>query len=129
MKKIFLPLLAICLLFMAFQCEDDANLTKEQEQQELVALKQRIENLAETSVCNENTQCKFIAFGSKPCGGPWGYLIYSTSIDVEELESKVGEYNQKQSDFNTKYGIISDCSAVMPPTSLTCENNTCIPVY
>jgi hypothetical protein len=129
MKKIFLPLLAICLLFMAFQCEDDVNLTKEEEQQELVALKQTIENLAETSVCNENTQCKFIAFGSKPCGGPWGYLIYSTSINVEELESMVADYNQKQADFNTKYSVISDCSAVMPPTSLTCENNTCIPIY
>lgn len=129
MKKIFLPLLAICLLSMAFQCEDDANVTKEQEQQELVALKQTIENLAETSVCNENTQCKFIAFGSKPCGGPWGFLIYSTSIDFENLETLVEEYNQKEADFNTKYGIISDCSAIMPPSGLTCENNTCIAIY
>lgn len=129
MKKIFLPLLAICLLFMAFQCEEDANLTKEQEQHELVALKQTIENLAETSVCNETTECKFIAFGSKACGGPKSYLIYSTSIDVEKLEMLVETYNQKDADFNRKYGVISDCSAVMPPTGLKCENNTCVAIY
>lgn len=129
MKKIFLPLLAICLLFMAFQCEDDANLTKEQEQQELAALKQTIEELANASVCDENTECKFIAFGSKPCGGPWSYLVYATSIDVAKLEMLVEAYNQKEADFNTTYGVASDCAFVMPPTSLICENNTCIPVY
>ncbi len=129
MKKAFLPLLAICLLLTAFQCEDDADVTKEEDQQELATLKQTIENLAETSVCNENTECKFIAFGSKPCGGAKGYLIYSTSINVNELEAMVEQYNQKEADFNTKYGIISDCSVALPPTGMRCENNICIPIY
>jgi len=114
---------------MAFQCEDQTNITKEQEQQELATLKQAIENLAKTAVCNENTACKFIALGSKPCGGPWSYLIYSASINVDELENLVENYNQKEALFNTKYGVISDCSFLMPPNGLGCENNTCIPIY
>ncbi|OYX28229.1 MAG: hypothetical protein B7Z06_02130 [Flavobacteriales bacterium 32-35-8] len=129
MKNTFFALLLICLAFTAFKCDDDAPVGFEEDKQELISLQKTIQDLADTSVCNETTECKFLAFGSKPCGGPWSYLIYSTSIDVEKLEMLVETYNQKQADFNTKYGIISDCSAVMPPTSLTCENNTCVPVY
>ena len=114
---------------MAFQCEDDSNPTMEYEENALMASKKIIEDLAATSVCNESTECKYIAFGSKPCGGPLGYLIYSTSIDVNTLEQLVEEYNQNQADFNTKYGVFSDCTIVNPPSSLICENNTCIAVY
>lgn len=129
MKKIFLPIFAVSMLFMAFQCEDDTNLTKEKDQKELTTLKQTIEDLADTSVCNENTECKFIAFGSKACGGPKSYLIYSTSIDVGKLKTLVESYNQKDADFNRKHGIISDCAVVNPPTSLSCKNNICMAIY
>ncbi len=129
MKKTYFLLFVICSLFMAFQCEDDSNLIMEDEQKALMVSKKIIEDLAATSVCNENTKCKFIAFGSKPCGGPWSYLIYSTSIDVEKLENMVATYNANEADFNQKWGVVSDCSAALPPRSINCENNTCIPVY
>jgi len=129
MKNTVFALLLICLAFTAFKCDDDASFGLEEDKKELASLQKTIQDLADTSVCNENTECKFIPFGSKACGGPKSYLIYSTSIDVEKLEMLVEAYNQKEADFNKKYGIISDCSAVMPPTSLTCENNTCILVY
>jgi len=129
MKKTLLILFTIGLLFTVFQCEDDSKLTQEQERQELVTLKQTIEDLASQSVCNENTECKFIAFGSKPCGGPWSYLIYSTSIDENKLETLVEQYNLKELAFNNRYPIYSDCSYVSPPSSVKCENNTCVPVY
>ncbi len=129
MKNTFIALLLICLIFTAFKCDDDSSFAFEEDKKELAALKQTIEDVANASVCNENTECKFVAFGSKPCGGPWGYLIYSTSIDVETLETLVEEYNQKEADFNTNHNVISDCAFVMPPTGLICENNTCIPVY
>lgn len=129
MKKPYFLLFVICLLFMAFQCEEDIILTQENDKQVLISFKKEIEDLAATSVCNENTECKFIAFGSKPCGGPWSYLIYSTSIDVEKLENMVATYNTNEADFNEKWGVVSDCSAALPPTSINCENNSCIPVY
>ena len=104
-----LTFFTIGVLFTVFQCEDDSKLTQEQERQELVTLKQTIEDLASQSVCNENTECKFIAFGSKPCGGPWSYLIYSTSIDENKLETLVEQYNLKELAFNnnviTSYSI------------------------
>ena len=95
----------------------------------LLDFKQTIEELASSSVCNETTACKYIAFGSKPCGGPWDYLVYSTSINTENLEDLVANYNQQESDFNTKWDIVSDCSVNNPPVNLTCENNTCVANY
>lgn len=124
-----LSIFAVVFLFTAFKCDDNAGLTQEQEQQVLTNLRQAIENLASNSVCNENTECKYIGFGSKPCGGYRSYLIYSTSINVSELEDMVAAYNKKEADFNTKHGIVSDCMAVLPPSTLRCENNTCIAVY
>jgi hypothetical protein len=129
MKKPYLLLFATCLIFMAFQCEDDSISTMEYEQNALIISKKIIEDLAATSVCNESTECQFIAFGSKPCGGPWGYLVYSTSINTDELERLVDVFNQNQDAFNKKWGVVSDCSATLPPSSLLCENNTCIAVY
>ncbi|WNH13893.1 hypothetical protein [Thalassobellus suaedae] len=129
MKKIIVPLFSVCLLFMAFQCEDNNTITMEEEKESLNVSKKIIEDLANTSICNETTTCKFIAFGSKPCGGPWSYLTYSTSIDTDRLEGLVNEFNEKQADFNQKWNIASDCSFVTPPLSIECKNNTCIPVY
>lgn len=128
-SKFILAPLCLLLLFST-QCEDDiAPLTQEDEQQELADLKTEIENLASTSICYDTFECKFIALGSKPCGGPWSYLVYSTSIDTEQLETMVDGYNRKEALYNTEWNIVSDCAIANPPTSVTCENNTCVAVY
>ncbi|WP_282122745.1 hypothetical protein [Algibacter mikhailovii] len=131
MKKAFLPIIIIlCLSLMATQCdEDQASFTQVDEQNELLLLKKEIETLANRSVCNESTACKYIGFGSKPCGGPWEYLVYSTSIDTQNLEALVADYNEQEKTFNTKWGVISDCAIPNPPASLKCENNICIAIY
>ncbi len=123
-------ILSLCLSLMAFQCnEDETSLTQEEEREALNIYKKAIEDLAATAVCNEATECKFIALGSKPCGGPWSYLIYTTSIDTEKLKLWVEDYNKKEALFNAKWGTLSDCGITNPPSSINCENNTCIPVY
>ncbi|WP_242131099.1 hypothetical protein [Aestuariivivens marinum] len=122
-------LLLLCLSFTAFQCDDDAPLTQEQELAQLQDFKSEIEAMVNLSICNETTECKFIAFGSKPCGGPWSYLIYSTSIDVSALEAMVQDYNAKEQAYNQRWNVASDCALVQQPSSITCENNTCVAVY
>ena len=132
MKKL-LPkfiLVPLCLFLFSTQCDDDiAPLTQEDDEQELALLKAEIEDLANTSVCGDTFECKFIALGSKPCGGPWSYLVYSTSIDTEKLENMVEGYNRKEAIYNTEWGIASDCAIENPPTSVTCENNTCVAIF
>ena len=66
--KIILMFLSFSFLFLATQCEDvNVPLTYEEERAQLDIYKETIEDLAATSVCNENTECLFIGFGSKPC--------------------------------------------------------------
>lgn len=120
-------LIPLCLLMLSTQCDENSEPLSKEEQ--LISLKTEIENLANTSICDGIFECKFIAFGSKSCGGPKSYLMYSTSIDTEQLESLVETYNQNETQYNTENGIFSDCSIVIPPTSVNCENNTCVPVY
>ncbi len=75
--------------------------------------------------CSNSGQCEVIAFGSKPCGGPWEYLVYSSSdTDRELLIEKVNTYNQLQNEYNMKNGIGSDCAFVMPP-EVTCTDGQC----
>lgn len=132
MKKIILSLglMSLFMLFTAMSCDDDDNPTTCLDiLQNLQSQKEIVETLAATSVCNENFECRYIAFGSKACGGPKTYLIYTTSIDTLALASLVQDYNQLESEYNVTCNQISDCTAPQPPIGFDCDNNQCIPVF
>ena len=80
-------------------------------------------------MCGDEFECRYIAFGAKPCGGPWEYLIYTTSIDTEELELLVTEFNAQEANYNETCGAISDCAVALEPTGFTCEDNQCVAVF
>jgi hypothetical protein len=64
----------------------------------------------------EATQCKLIAFGSKPCGGPSSYLVYSTAkTDEVRLKQLVAEFNQVSKKINQIRKVLSDCMYVTEP--------------
>lgn len=133
MKKIVLNLgfMSLFMLITAMQCDDDEfyTTTCEGQIQNLSFLKSDIEAMANASICSEEFECRYIAFGSKPCGGPWEFLIYTTSIDTLTLASLVETYNQMESEYNINCDAISDCSTPQPPTGFECENNQCIPIF
>ncbi|TNJ47258.1 hypothetical protein KFZ70_04290 [Tamlana fucoidanivorans] len=127
------PIILIAFLsftLLAYKCDDNQEtLTQETAQVELNKLKSEIETLAASSVCGESYTCHYIGLGSKPCGGFWSYITYSTSIDTEKLKKLVESYNENEKAFNSKWEVMSDCAMVNPPTSLKCENNKCIAEY
>ena len=128
LKQTFV-LLSFSFFFVAMQCDkDNTPLTYEEDRAELNIYKTTIEDLAATSICEENTECLFIGFGSKPCGGPWTYLIYTNSINVDQLLLWVNDYNQLEQELNEKWDIISDCSIASPPLGFECIDNTCNPI-
>lgn len=133
MKKTLLifGFMSLFILLTAMQCEEDDNYTLncEQRLQDLVDMKSNIQAIASASICSEEFECRYMAFGSKPCGGPWEFLIYSTSIDTVALASLVGNYNTLETQYNNNCNAISDCSAPQPPIDFSCENNQCIPIY
>ena len=88
-------------------------------------LASEIYEMVTNAECTEDAGCDYIAFGSKPCGGPWGYLVYSTAVDVQLLKYKVGLYNQLQREQNRRSGAVSDCAIESPPSALICEDGIC----
>lgn len=65
---------------------------------------------------SDSSFCKAVGFGSKPCGGHWQYLVYSSeSIDESELLDLVSEYNELDAQRNQELGIGSDCQFVTEP--------------
>ena len=122
MKHLF-RLFAIVLLLQSFQCEDDNSPSVTRE--ELDVKKIEIQDYIATFPCDEAIGCNFIAFGSKPCGGPWGYLAFSNAVDLEFLTSEILEYNEMENEYNLETGAVSDCMAALPPNEVGCVNGVC----
>lgn len=131
MNKTLLALSTIILL--AFACEDSTGITdktkREEDEQLLVQLYKEIEALSKSVSCTEADEWKFVAIGSKACGGPTGYMAYSTQINEEQFLEKVTYYTEQQKAFNTKWGIVSTCDIPAEPTDVICEDGKPVFVY
>lgn len=125
MKHLF-KILAIAILMQSFQCED-SNESKSTAAQ-LETKSQEIQNYINSFNCSEESGCKSIAFGSKPCGGPRTYLYFSTKVDVIKLEQMVKKYNELDALHNKETNAISDCMFQLPPTEVKCLDGICTPV-
>lgn len=91
-SNLFLYCLIFCIAFLISGCDKEN--TQNKEQQELEQLFAKIKGIAESSNCGGSTnyELKFKAIGSKACGGPTGYIGYSTSINISEFEDLVDKY-------------------------------------
>jgi len=87
-----------------------------------------IRSIINADTCSESGECRILAYGSKACGGPQGYLLFSSNLDVEALTRMVEDYNKAEDDYNKKYNVISDCMLALPPNKLACENGKCVQV-
>ena len=124
MKKFIFPLL---LLLSSCQLINEERET--QEITDLEELYKKIVSISESKSCTNSSQWKFTAIGSKACGGPSGYIAYSSEINESEFLDLVAQYTKLQKEYNTKNNIGSDCSLVASPSSITCENGKPVFVY
>jgi len=125
MKLLFL----IIPLFL-FACSDTQDLAaQESEKKTIDKLKLEIVSLVESANCSEDNNCNFVGLGSKPCGGHWEFIVYSSSIDTVKLLTMVEDYNRMEKEFNQKWEVISDCSFVVAPDSVICKDGKCKAVY
>ncbi len=115
-----LSFLALIMLFAGCQLagpgvrDDDGNAAPPSD--DLETLEAQIIELIGDAEASTIGQCAFIPFGSKPCGGPWRYLVYSTQTTNEAtLEQYVARYNELDDARNRQEGLVSDCSLVGPP--------------
>lgn len=122
-------LLALLTLTTCDIVGDDNSKSQQEELDALMAHKDYIKSIITNTTCSENSQCNFIGLGSKPCGGHWEYLIYSSNIDTKLLLDQVAIYNLNEDIYNKKWNIVSDCMYVMPPIRVDCVDNKCVAVY
>ena len=128
MKNLLKLLLGIVLLTLILNCSASSDSNQEEDLKELNTLKEEIELLVDSVNCSENTDCDFMAFGSKACGGPQSFLVFSNAIDLSLLQQKVDAYTALEKAYNIKWSISSDCMMVLPPTSVICTDGKCTAV-
>jgi hypothetical protein len=93
-----------------------SNAAQQSDSARMRELRQMIEAEIGEPAATEAAQCKLVAFGSKPCGGPTTYLVYSLAkTDESRLKQLVSEFNARQKAYNQEQKILSDCLFVTEP--------------
>jgi hypothetical protein len=128
MKTYTLFLFLLSLSVISCSLSDSSN-SQESDRAILDQQKNTTEQLAKSVPCTETSTCKYVAFGSKPCGGPWTYLAYNSEFDEELFLNNVALYNANEEAYNSKWGVASDCSVVVPPTSVDCIDGECTAIF
>jgi hypothetical protein len=107
--------MASVLLFLLLLAGGPAG-SQQSDAERLEDLRRMIEQEIGIPSAKEPSQCKLMPFGSKPCGGPWGYLVYSTlKTDEPRLKQLVSDFNQLQKQINEDGKILSDCTIAPQP--------------
>lgn len=79
-----------------------------------------IQRLIGAAACRDDSQCRVLPLGSKPCGGPEGHLAWSTvGTDAHQLEALAARYTQARQARNQRLGLMSDC-AIVPAPGVRC---------
>ncbi len=95
-------------------------------QSSMQTLTEQIDALIGHATCEMTAQCRVIAVGAKPCGGPAQYRAYSTlGTDVAALETAVARFTELSAAWNRETGAISDCAFVTPPP-VACASGRCV---
>lgn len=85
-----------------------------------IELRGDILRLIGTASCRDDSQCRALALGSKPCGGPESYVAWSTAAtDGRQLEALAARHKDARHARNQRLGLMSDC-AVVPEPAVRC---------
>lgn len=124
-------LIALLVLTSITSCSSDDNLSddlsQEEQAQNLSEIFLEIENLSLSVVCENSADWTFTSYGTRPCGGPAGFIAYSLNIDVNLFLELIEEHREKQQEFNEKWEIVGICIVPQQPTGVICENGS--PVF
>lgn len=92
------------------------------------ALRESIARQVGTAACSSSAVCRTLPLGSKPCGGPRRYLVYSMAVtDSARLAADAARYNQAEAQKNREEGLVSDCSMLIAP-QVSCVSRRCVAI-
>ncbi|MBD1582735.1 hypothetical protein [Pseudoalteromonas sp. S16_S37] len=94
--------------------------------QDIEQLHSQLKTLTQDLSCDSTMQCQVEAVGSRACGGPSSYLVYSSKSanpdTIKQLASKITHY---ESTYNAKNQMMSICQHLTKP-STQCVENKCV---
>ena len=127
--KVLNYLTLVCLLPLFFSCESEEYDERGAEEKQLAKLYGEIETLSKQEPCEDAVEWSYTEIGSKPCGGPSGYIAYSNRIDTEYFLERVALYTTLQDEFNKKWGVNSDCAVEPAPIGVECVDGEAQLIY
>ncbi|WP_368485602.1 hypothetical protein ABZP26_00250 [Pseudoalteromonas sp. SD03] len=99
---------------------------KEVSLDDIKTAKNKLNNLIADKQCSTSSQCKVSAVGSRACGGPSDYIVYSTQSAPQEQVSALSDtITQLESTYNAQKGMMSICQHLTVP-STQCVENKCV---
>lgn len=110
------------LMFLAFGCGSVDSENPVLYPSDMQKVYKEMVSLSESETCSDSEDWLFIAYGSKACGGPIGYIAYSKKIDQNYFLGLVDRFTGLQAEYNRKTGAVSDCALALRPTRVSCEN-------
>jgi hypothetical protein len=82
---------------------------------ELAASRARIDE-ALSLQCRSSSECATLPIGHRACGGPEGYLAYSTATsDIANLVLNIGRYTQRRKQLVEASAEMSTCQVPVDP--------------
>lgn len=89
-------------------------------------LYQRLQRLTTDKSCVEDQQCKVLAIGNKPCGGPEQYLPYSVAQTDSKLLAITNErYRKIKQEQQLRLGMLGSCQVLTEPAT-QCRQQQCV---
>jgi hypothetical protein len=116
----------VVLVAVVVACGQSQEVASQSHEARMAGLDARIRTAIGAAACIADTQCKALAFGEKPCGGPAQYLAYSTqATDVLALESLAAQHRTANIESNKVSGRMSNCMVIAEP-ALACKAGKCV---
>ena len=85
----------------------------------------RIRNGIGGAACTDSAQCKTLPVGARACGGPEGYLAYSTAVKTpESLTDLAARHAERRRTSVAASGMISTCEIKSDPGAI-CIKGAC----
>lgn len=85
----------------------------------------QIRNTIGSPSCTVSAECKTVAVGARACGGPDGYLAYSTSITASNaIEALAARHAERKRAAISASGVVSTCD-VIPDPGAVCDQGVC----
>lgn len=85
-------------------------------QQELM---QEIKGEIGDPTSSDTTYCRVLPLGEKPCGGPAGYVVFSSQVsNVQRMHELTNELTEVDKTLNRALQLGSDCSIERPPVAI-----------